>query len=323
MSNVTIITHFSQPNWPVVNKLSAICKCLEVNTLHCPNVEKLEETLKGPPKGRNLFFTDEGLIDFLNDLDQKSFKKFDVALFIMSPILKVVEQISNLKNVKYLISVQPAESFGRDLSILIKKFSEGDILDLEKYLAFGSKVMERTIDSSLTKKQTIEAVTNYILRLGDPGYNHPFGEYAQRIALLTDELLLNAVFDANPRLKGTDRSVPFKLKPKEKITVSFGYDGEFFGVSVRDPFGSFTSDTILKYLAASKETGKIVSADSGGLGLRFIFEKAHQVVTNVKSEKVTEVIALVKFPGRIMDFESQKKSFYFFENEKRPVKKSI
>jgi hypothetical protein len=317
MSDVTIITHFSEPNWPVVNKLSAICKCLDVGMLHCSTIDKLRQTLKNPPTHRNLFFTDEGLIDVLQKADGDFANKFEVALFMFSPLAKVAAKVGNLSNVKYLIGTQPTEGYGRDLSILVKKFSDGDILDLAKYLSFGCKITERRIGSSQGKKEAIEAVVSYISRLGDPGYNHPFDEYARRIATLTDELLLNAVFDANPRFgPAIDRSLPFQLKKDEEILISWGYDGEYFGISVRDPFGTFTSETVMKYLSARKKLEEVVSSQSGGLGLKFIFEKAHQIVANVRNEQVTEVIALIKLTGRIIDFERHQKSFYFFGNNK-------
>ncbi|MGZ3721999.1 MAG: hypothetical protein ACXVA9_03650 [Bdellovibrionales bacterium] len=324
MSAVTIVTHFSEPNWRVVNKLGAICKCLEVDMIHCSSIEKLKQTVRKPVGGRVLFFTDEGLIDSVQEFNGLGqLKQFEVAMFINSPIVKVAQKIADLHIVKYLIGVEVGESYGRDLSILIKKFSDGDILDLEKYLAFGCKINHRTVNSNKSKRESIETVAAYITRLGDPGYNHPFHEYSRRVAEFTDELLLNAIFDANPRLQNADRSKPFELSPDEEIQMSWGYDGEYFGISVRDPFGRFNSETIMKYLSTRQELSQILSAESAGLGLKFIFEKAHQVVTNVKSEKVTEVIALVKFLNRMLEFENQKKSFYFFGDSGAAKKSSI
>jgi hypothetical protein len=315
MSRVAIITHFSSPQWPLVNKLGAICKCLDVKSIHCSSLDKLNETLNGPPLGRSLFFTDEGMLGTVQHLDTlESTKGIEVAMFIDSQIPQAAEKISNLSIVKYLIGVAPNDANGRDLSTLIKKFSDGDILDLDKYLAFGCKVHERKINSAKAKKEAIAAVSHYIVELGDPGYNHPFGEYARRVSELAEELILNAVFSANPRLRGTDRSQEFKLNKDEEILMSWGFDGEFFGIAVRDPFGKFDSNTIMKYLSTQKSLEQVITGESGGLGLKFIFEKAHQIVANVRNERVTEVIALMRFVNRMLEFEKQKKSFYFFDN---------
>jgi hypothetical protein len=318
VSAVTIITHFSTPQWPAVNKLRAITKCLDVQYTHCSSLEKLKATVKLPSPERRLFFTDEGLLDVVQEFEQSS-SHLVVAMFINSQISQAAQKINDLKNVKYLIGAPPAEANGRDLSILIKKFTDGDILDLDKYLAFGCKINERKITSPESKKESVKAVSDYILRLGDPGYNHPFGEYARGISELADELLLNAVFSANPRLRGADRSKEFQLGPNEEVVMSWGYDGEYFGIAVRDPFGKFNSGTIMKYLSAQRTLNQVVSSESGGLGLKFIFEKAHQVVANVKNERVTEVIALMKLVSRRLDFEREKKSFYFFDDSKTRV----
>lgn len=317
MNEVTLITHFSAPNWPLVNKLRTITKCLDVPMIHCSKMEILNQTLSGPLPERCLFFTDEGLIDLVQDLSSRTMTtRLEVALWMVSPIAQVAEKIGSLKNVKYLIGMEEVEAQGRDLSILIKKFADGNILDLDKYLAFGSKINRRVIDSNKAKRAAIEAVSIYVSRLGDPGYNHPFDDYARRVSALADELILNAIFHANPRLEGTDRALPFQLSDGEKVEMAWGYDGDYFGISVRDPFGKFNSETVMRYLSNWQTLKDIGNIKTGGLGVKLIFEKAHKVVTNVKSEKVTEVIALIKFAQRMTEFENQKKSFYFFSDLK-------
>lgn len=313
MSEVTIVSHFSAPNWPIVNKLSMIAKCLEVNRIHCSSLEKLHETMAGDLPGRTLFFTDEGLMDQVQLFDaQIRGKKVETAMFIQSPIAAVAKKISDLSLVKYLIGSQSPDGTGRDLSILIKKFADGDILHLDKYLAFGSKVNRRLVSDAHSKREAIEAVSAYVSNLGDPGYQHPYDEYSRIISGLTDELLLNAIFNANPRMRGINRAETFSLAKSEQIEISWGYDGEYFGVSVIDPFGRFTSDTIMNFVSSQRTAENIARSPSAGLGLKFIFDKAHQIVTNVQKEKATEVIALVKFNARLLDFETQKKSFYYF-----------
>jgi hypothetical protein len=311
-TKTTILTHFSVPSWPVVNKLSAICKCLDVNMIHCSTVEKLKATIKDKNLGRVLYFTDEGMAELVIEIEKMKLPRFEIAMLVISPIPDLLEKLTGLSIVKYLIGLESPEFCGRDLSILIKKFSGGNILDLDKYLAFGCKIHSRTIKENENKREAIQSVADYVSKLGDPGYNHPFHEYSTRMAELIDELLLNAIFDANPRLNGADRSKPFQLSDKELVQVSWGYDGEYFGISVRDPFGKFQSETILKYLGQSRSFTDLTTSKSGGLGLKLIFEKAHQVIANVQHEQVTEVIALVKFANRLREFEEQKKSFYYF-----------
>lgn len=315
MNSPLVISHFFEPNWPLVNKISAITKCLNVEMIHCSSRDKLDATTSSHTDRRILFFTDEGLIDKVSRLENSPVgERLEVAMFIHSPLLKLAEKFTSLTSVKYLIGAESTENFGRDLSILIKKFADENILDLDKYLAFGCNVITRTVTSYDTKRSAVDAVNQYINNLGGSGYAHPFGEYARRVSEIVDELLINAIYDANPRMQGVDRSKKFQLNESEKIQVSWGYDGEYFGVSVRDPFGKFTCDTIMRYLASQKADETITLQPSAGIGLKLIFEKAHKVITNVQKESVTEVIVLVRFESRMLEFERRKKSFYYFEN---------
>src|SRR6185312_12270683 len=128
-----------------------------------------------------LFFTDEGMADLVIELERLKLPQFEVAMLVISPIPSLLEKLTALTVVKYLIGLQSPEIYGRDLSILIKKFSGGNILDLDKYLAFGCKIHSRTIKTQDDKRSSIDAVSSYVAKLGDPGYNHPFDEYATRM----------------------------------------------------------------------------------------------------------------------------------------------
>lgn len=316
MNSIIVISHFSKPNWPLVNKLAGIVRCLGVEMVHCATIDKLRSTVEMYQHRRALFFTDEGLLDYVREVERSiKPKEFEVAMFIHSTISKVAEQISQSGLVRYLLGIDSIDSSGRDLSILIKKFADRNILDLEKYLAFGCSINERSIVSPSTKREAVEAVHQYIRQLGDPSYDHPFDEYATRVTEMVDELLLNAVFDANPRMQGVDRSKPYQLKEEEKIHLAWGYDGEYFGVSVRDPFGQFSYETIMQYVASQRKRDAIAASHSAGLGLKIIFDKAHKVIANVSRGKVTEVIVLLRFETRMLEFERRKKSFYYFHTD--------
>src|SRR5688500_12576575 len=102
MNDTLILTHFSEPNWPVVNKLSGIAKCLNVELIHCPSKEALIEEFSSSSKRRRLFFTDEAQYDLVNHLDSKKpGASFEVAVFLRSPLVTATEKFSEKKIVKY------------------------------------------------------------------------------------------------------------------------------------------------------------------------------------------------------------------------------
>jgi hypothetical protein len=314
MNDVKLLSHFSVPRWPLVNKLNGIAKCLDVKLVHAATLEKLQYNLKSLSAKRALLLTDEGMLPYIEEIHRHSWPfELDVALFIQSKMSKVALELHQLPRVKYLLEFDETDSFaGRHLAVLVKKFTEQNILNLNKYLGFGAVLHTRTIDSSQTKRHAVEQIHHFINNLGETTYPHPFGEYARRISEMVDELVINAIFGANPRMHEADRSKAFSLSESEQIELSWGYDGEYFGVGVRDPFGQFDLDTIMKYISSQAKVENILPGKSAGLGLKVIFDRAHQIITNVQKRKVTEVIAVVKFENRLLDFEKTKKSFFYF-----------
>lgn len=314
MNKVALLLHFSVPRWPIVNKVRGIAKCLNIPIVHCATKEKLDLELQVLKAERVLFITDNGLLDFVSELDGKENNfELNTAIFVESKIADVAQICSQIKTVKYLFELSDGDSFGQHLAILIKKFSNKDIMNLDKYLAFGATIRHMKMVSNESKQEILNEISYFIENLGDPGYSHPFGEYAARVAVLTDELLLNSIFNANPRFKNVDRSLPFSLSDQEAIEISWGYDGEYFGVAVRDPFGQLAKNTILERVSQSKNIEVDIGlTPSAGLGLKMIFDQSHQLITNIKREKATEVIAIVKFENRLLDFERNKKFLFYY-----------
>src|SRR5690349_15251683 len=130
MNKVVFITHFSIPRWPLVNKLSGIAKCLGVEMIHCSSLEKLKSTLESISDRRALFLTDEGMIDFVGWIHKEKWSySLDLALFVQTKISQVAVELTHFSRVKYLLEFDEMDSFGgRHLAVLIKKFTEQNIL---------------------------------------------------------------------------------------------------------------------------------------------------------------------------------------------------
>lgn len=95
----------------------------------------------------------------------------------------------------------------------------------------------------------------------------------QKGALLADELLENAMYNAprgghGDRLfsKGERRA----MLPGERITFSFGFDGETLALALSDNWGSLDPDQVLEYLSLNEEEA-LDSDEAGGRGLFIIW----------------------------------------------------
>lgn len=300
------------PSWktPVVNKLGLLARSSGLEFFQCTDEAQVQILLTGAlAKGRVIIFADCEHLAFIESLDRK-FKNCNVVLLLTSKLQVVAKQLKSISNVQCMVANHDKDFDARDVLIMLKKFQEENILGLDKYLGYGAEVRKISVASDVDKRRGIQELFDFVNGLGSESSN--FSEYARRTAELVDELVLNGVFNANPRFQNQDRKQPFALAEDEIVHLSYAFDGETFGVSVCDRFGSLTREKILEYLNEVTVTEPVSERESGGLGLKVIFDRLHRFVVNVTPGDVTEAICLLKFDSRIRDFEKRLRSFYYF-----------
>lgn len=204
----------------------------------------------------------------------------------------------------------------KNTATTIRKLSSQDIFGMEKYLSWGTEVIEYPVTSSDERRPLIEKMEAYIDSLG---IRNVLKRKASRVA---EELLMNAIYDAPTDVDGKslynhhDRSVPLVLKPEEHAMFRFACDGTFLAISVVDSFGALSRATILDYLKRcfSDQTGEsIADKGGGGNGLFQIIQSSSLTAFNVKPGQRTEVIALLNINIQ-MEKVSLHPSFHYFEN---------
>ncbi|MBX3020904.1 MAG: hypothetical protein KF799_04445 [Bdellovibrionales bacterium] len=138
-----------------------------------------------------------------------------------------------------------------------------------------------------------------------------FGDFKEICMTVASELLTNAFYNAprdaagNPR--ETDRRTPVTLE--KPVEASFGQDEKYAWIKVRDPFGTFNRDPLLKslYKSASVEELTVnMGAGGAGIGLYMVFRWAAQLMFIFNpGEETTVLIKLLK-TRRYKIFESQR-----------------
>jgi hypothetical protein len=195
-----------------------------------------------------------------------------------------------------------------ELVVTSGKFLKRDIFGLEKYLAWGALVHEREVMTYDEKRDALFAVAEYAK---DAGARR---QVIGRIESVTDELLMNALYDApavrygvRPRIAERSRQGLGPLGD-EPAFLRFGCDGRYFAVSVRDNYGELRKDVILDHIARARtEKGRPMpdaSQNGGaGLGLYFIVSSVTRFIANICPGQTTEVIGLfdLKATGREQD----------------------
>ncbi len=184
------------------------------------------------------------------------------------------------------------------------KAIRGDVFGLQKYFPWGVTTFTMLIRNYEEKTKAINIMLSYAKTAG---VRAPVRD---RIQLVADELLMNALYHAPVDERGNELHAditPKELAQRERIApieVQYGCSGRFFGISVRDGFGSLTREKALHYLQrASAAEATIEEKKSGaGLGLISVLKSVSKLVFNLDPGYSTEVIGLFD-----MEFQAKDK----------------
>lgn len=283
-----------------------------VNFQPCENESEVRMFAEKETDKHFFLFADSKKASFLYEFS-KQYPECKIIIVLLEPLQQQMHNFLDRDNIESFVATNGGEFDARELILLLKKFQTKKLLSLEKHLNFPAVFNEKKVLNSQDKKNALTLLEGFIVKIG--GDSLRTQQYSQRICDLADELLMNAVFDANPRLKTAVRNLPFELKPNEAVKVKWGFDGEVFGVSVTDPFGLLTRQVVMHYLDARQKREPFAARFSGGLGIKLIYERLHHFIVNVRANKMTEIICLLRFDKRFKDFDKRLRSFHYFRTE--------
>lgn len=198
----------------------------------------------------------------------------------------------------------------------LARLAGADIFGLDTHLPWGTRLIALEIAGSDEKARVFDAIESFMADLGVRG------RIVARLQAVADEMLMNAIYDAPLDARGTPkyatlpRTTRVDLLPQERPTLSFGSDGRTFGISIRDPFGALTAETLKRYIAKGLRRGadQIDRKQGGaGLGLYLLFDSLHTMVLNRAPGRQTEMLGLVDIRGSYRDVVEGARSFGCFE----------
>jgi hypothetical protein len=173
------------------------------------------------------------------------------------------------------------------------KALRGEVFGLQKYFPWGVTSYSMTVTNYEEKGRAIEALIEYAAVAGCRG------AVKDRIQLVCDELMMNALYHApvdasgNELYAGKTQKELSKLDQVSAIRVQYSHSGRYFGVSVRDQFGSLSRPKLLEYLRRAAKGAEIEKKASGaGLGLVSVLRSVSKLVFNLEPKSSSEVIAL-------------------------------
>lgn len=173
------------------------------------------------------------------------------------------------------------------------KALHGEIFGLQKYFPWGVTTFSMVVKNYDEKGRAIEIMMRYAQMAGVRG------PVRDRIQLVADELMMNALYHApvDPRgqekYRGMTQKQLAQLSEVNPIQVQYGCSGRYFGIAVRDGGGSLSRDRALEYLVRARSAAQMEQKASGaGLGLVSVLHSVSKLVFNLAPGYSTEVIGL-------------------------------
>ena len=111
------------------------------------------------------------------------------------------------------------------------------------------------------------------------------------------------------------------LSPSQSATLEVASDGEILAVSVTDPFGAITHDTVLEYLTrcfnGKKDLVNTTEAGGAGLGLFMCFNAVSDFIINVCPNVCSEFIGLFDINSSLKEHAKRHPSFHYFSTNNK------
>ncbi len=221
----------------------------------------------------------------------------------------------NKKDVHFMSRNEHNKSFTiKNFTSTINKLSTHDFFGIHKYMPEGAEIFSRKVNGSAHRHNLNTEMTDYFTKIGVRKSN------ISRVNTVAEELLMNAIYDAPHDSQGKaiynhlPRTEKIDLKDNEKPILTYGCDGIIVAVSLQDPFGAISSNTIFKYLAScyndSTDLNDTKNKGGAGRGLHQIIEGSDLVVFNITAGKKTEIISIFHVDPK--DTMENQKSFHIF-----------
>ncbi|HTE52725.1 MAG TPA: tetratricopeptide repeat protein [Kofleriaceae bacterium] len=194
-----------------------------------------------------------------------------------------------------------------DLTAMTTRLLLGNVFGLDKVLPWGARVHQLQVGDYPEKAEAVRQISSFAAAVGLRRMHR------ERIERCCDEMMMNAIYDAPIGPDGAPMSRPrahthpglprssavgsgaYALSGRDRAVVEFGYDGRRFAVAVRDRFGRFERETLIRYLDKCLNSQQQVDHRVGGgagLGLYFMSRSASSLMFNLKPGAATECICI-------------------------------
>ncbi len=261
----------------------------------------------------DLLICEDKYIDFLKKAHDNDWASHYL-LLTTEDISHCLDRLGHLPFVNNVIArVDDRAAASKALLTSINKVITKGLFGVEKYISWGAEVTHRPITHSQQRDELKEEMLEHFRRFGIRN------SILDRVNTVTEELLMNAIYDAPVDSQGKSifnhlsRKDDIHLESHQQSQLRYACDGINLLVSVEDPFGGLTKEIIINYLKSCYEgqAGSLNTKKGGaGRGLHQIIEGSDLTVFNIKKGVRTEVICLFNLDTPMQ--KTQPALHYFF-----------
>lgn len=239
----------------------------------------------------------------------------------------LVTSESDIANLKYLL-MNPAL---KAILSIRDEFCEQDLVATRTYIekmtadvrgARCDGVISGTEQYDFSLKRSDER-WQHLNQLSDYLRAKPvFETFPDLATTVASELLTNAFYnapqDASGRPLQPDRAAASFAEDSHSVDLSYGDDGDHVWIRVKDSYGSFNREKLIKHLLTCANRDKLVvkqGEGGAGIGLFMVFRWASELVFIFEPGKQTSVIVRLFKTKRMKVFDSQRVHFEVIERE--------
>lgn len=193
------------------------------------------------------------------------------------------------------------------IAALFTAASEPPAFGIERFFPQDAKIQIITVTQSQQKKALVDSLKEYLSKVGF------MSRMANLITTATDEIVMNAIFDApidetgKPIYAQTARTTAFELGDKQ-VVVKIAFDGKIVGISVSDQYGSIDKKKILDHISKSYEHDEFkvkINKAGAGLGLSNVFRNCGGLIFTCESGVKSEVTIFYRKTDSFKKFKDQ------------------
>jgi hypothetical protein len=182
-----------------------------------------------------------------------------------------------------------------------------------------SVIQEFTMDSIRKTLKENSSNSDGLTPTPENPWPWPGSQFFHKAAIdILDELLMNAIWDANPSFHHLGRGEVCTLENGKSVSIDCTSDGITFGLSVEDHEGTFPWKAIagpLTYALGLKPELKVNEGPGGaGLGLFMILQRTSILTVEVQRNRSTRVTVVIRFDDTVRDMQARPKTVLVFSD---------